>query len=399
VGMYSCILPALIIGSVMIACTELSGSYGIALASTGLLSTLGITLATDAYGPVADNAGGIAEMAGMPEHTRKNTDLLDALGNTTAAIGKGFAVGSAVLTAASLLTTFVTRLDMAPIDPVMSKRFIAGVVIGAMLPFWFGGLTMGAVNKAAQAVVMEVRRQFSTNPGLMAGTSDPDYEECVAMVTRGALHAMVFPVLLTVLTPIITGIGLGPQFLAGILFGAISTGFMLGLMMGTAGGSWDNGKKYIETGKYGGKRSNAHKAAVVGDTVGDPFKDTSGPAINILIKLMSYISVVLVPVYKHQEDYWWAALIVIGILIVFVPIWVRLAPEALKPENIEKVIQEVAAANDDKDKDVEMAKMRAEEQKQDDLQKPDGLQKPDDPQKQDDDEQPVRVHQHIGNGS
>lgn len=346
VGMYACILPAMIIAGVIIACTELADAYGIALASTGLLSTLGITLATDAYGPVADNAGGIAEMAHMPEHTRHHTDLLDALGNTTAAIGKGFAVGSAVLTAFSLLTTFVTRVDIGPIDPINSKRFIGGVVLGAMLPFWFGAMTMGSVNKAAQAVVAEVRRQFHVIPGLAEGTADPDYEECVGMITVGALHAMVNPVLLVVLSPIICGVGLGPQFLCGLLFGAISTGFMVGLMMGSAGGSWDNAKKYIESGKYGGKRSYAHKSAVVGDTVGDPFKDTSGPAINIQIKLMSYISVVLVPVWKHQEDYWWASLIVIGVMLIFIPIWhYKFTPEALKPSSVEKVINELAASS------------------------------------------------------
>jgi H(+)-translocating pyrophosphatase len=344
VGMYACIIPAMIIAGVIIACTELADAYGIALASTGLLSTLGITLATDAYGPVADNAGGIAEMAHMPEHTRHNTDLLDALGNTTAAIGKGFAVGSAVLTAFSLLTTFVTRVDIPPIDPITSKRFISGVVLGAMLPFWFGAMTMGSVNKAAQAVVAEVRRQFHVIPGLAEGTADPDYEECVGMISLGALHAMVNPVLLVVLAPIITGIGLGPQFLCGLLFGAISTGFMVGLMMGSAGGSWDNAKKYIEAGHYGGKRSYAHKAAVVGDTVGDPFKDTSGPAINIQIKLMSYISVVLVPVWKHQSDYWWVSLIVIGVMLVFIPVWhYYFTPMALRPSSVEKVINEIAS--------------------------------------------------------
>jgi K(+)-stimulated pyrophosphate-energized sodium pump len=364
VGMYACILPALIIASVVIACQELAGAYGIALASTGLLSTLGITLATDAYGPVADNAGGIAEMAHMPEHTRKNTDLLDALGNTTAAIGKGFAVGSAVLTAISLLNTFISRMDIPPIDPVTSKRFGAGIVVGAMLPFWFGAMTMGAVNRAAQSVILEVRRQFANNPGLLTGESEPDYAACVGMISLCALHAMVFPVALVVLAPIITGIGLGPQFLCGLLFGAIVTGFMLGLMMGTSGGAWDNAKKYIETGKYGGKRSLAHKAAVIGDTVGDPFKDTTGPAINIQIKLMSYISVTLVPVFKHQSDYWWASLIVIGVLIFFVPFWQTvMVPEALRRDRIEATIDEIARANEE---NVKSGKIEEHKDKEDD---------------------------------
>jgi H(+)-translocating pyrophosphatase len=346
VGMYSCVLPALIIASVIISCMALAGSYGIALASTGLLSTLGMTLATDAYGPVADNAGGIAEMTHMPEHTRKNTDVLDALGNTTAAIGKGFAVGSAVLTAVSLLNTFKTRLNLVIADPIQDRFFIAGCLVGAVLPFFFGGLTMSAVNKAAQAVVMEVRRQFQTINGLAEGRVDPDYAACVGMITKGALHAMVFPALLVILAPIIIGIGLGPSMLAGMLIGAIVCGFMLGLMMSTAGGSWDNAKKYVELGHYGGKKSLAHKATVVGDTVGDPFKDTSGPAINIQIKLMSYISVVLVPVWRHQADYWWAALIIIGIMMVFVPVWIKfMTPQALTSESINKVVDELAKAD------------------------------------------------------
>jgi len=351
----------LIIAGVIIACQELANAYGIALASTGLLSTLGITLATDAYGPVADNAGGIAEMAHMPEHTRKNTDLLDALGNTTAAIGKGFAVGSAVLTAISLLNTFVSRMDIPVIDPVLSKRFSAGIVVGAMLPFWFGALTMGAVNKAAQSVILEVRRQFANNPGLLTGEGEPDYAHCVGMITKGALHAMVFPIMVVVFAPLITGIGLGPQFLCGLLFGAIVTGFMLGLMMGTAGGAWDNAKKYIETGKYGGKHSLPHKAAVTGDTVGDPFKDTTGPAINIQIKLMSYISVTLVPVFKHQADYWWVSLILIGVLLIFAPFWhVVMIPEALKKKNIEAILDEIARANEE---NIRAALKAAEENK------------------------------------
>jgi len=342
VGMYSVILPTLIIASTIIATLHLSdGFYGVALASTGLLSTLGITLATDAYGPVADNAGGIAEMSHMPEHTRKNTDVLDALGNTTAAIGKGFATSSAVLTAVSLLANFVWRVDSGPVDVIASKFFIAGTLVGAMLPYWFGGLTMGAVNRAAQAVVVEVRRQLDTIPGLLEGRADADYHRCVTMVTAGSLHAMVFPVLLVILSPLIIGIGLGYQMLAGMILGAIVSGYMLGGMMSAAGGAWDNGKKYIESGHLGGKNSKAHKAAVVGDTIGDPFKDTSGPALNILVKLVSYISVTLSSVFENQADYWWVSLIIIGILIVFVPLWERFTPEGMRAQDVEKVIDEL----------------------------------------------------------
>jgi len=342
VGMYSVILPTLIIASTIIATLHLSGGfYGVALASTGLLSTLGITLATDAYGPVADNAGGIAEMSHMPEHTRKNTDVLDALGNTTAAIGKGFATSSAVLTAVSLLANFVWRVDSGNVDVINSKYFISGSLVGAMLPYWFGALTMGAVNRAAQAVVVEVRRQLDTIPGLLEGRADADYHRCVTMVTGGALHAMVFPVLLVILSPLIIGIGLGYQMLAGMILGAIISGYMLGGMMSAAGGAWDNGKKYIESGHLGGKNSKAHKAAVVGDTIGDPFKDTSGPALNILVKLVSYISVTLASVFENQADYWWASLIIIGVMIVFVPLWERATPAGMRAQDVEKVIDEL----------------------------------------------------------
>jgi len=349
VGMYSCITPSLIIASTVLATFSLAGGvYGIALASTGLLSTLGITLATDAYGPVADNAGGIAEMAGLPEQTRHNTDVLDALGNTTAAVGKGFAVGSAVLTALSLMSTFVTRANVTAINATTNQYFLAGSLVGAMLPYWFGALTMGAVNQAAQAVVVEVRRQFQEIKGLLEGTAEADYERCVTMITGGALHAMVFPVFLVVLSPIIFGIGLGPAFLAGLILGAIVSGFMLGGMMSASGGAWDNAKKFIESpggkGEFGGKGRAPHKAAVVGDTIGDPFKDTSGPALNILIKLMSYISVVLAPVFRNQADYWWVSLIIIGALIVFVPWWsIKMTPNGMRPEKVEEITKQLLA--------------------------------------------------------
>jgi K(+)-stimulated pyrophosphate-energized sodium pump len=334
VGCYSTIGPVLIIASTIIAVKALSGNaFGIALASTGLLSILGITLATDAYGPVADNAGGIAEMSGMPEHVRVNTDTLDSLGNTTAAVGKGFAVGSAVLTAVSLLTTYTIRVGIADdLDPINSYFFMPGVLIGAMVPYAFAALTMGAVSSAAGAVVVEVRRQLAEIPGLREGTggAKADHKACVAMVTGAALYTMVPPAALVILTPLVLGIGLGPDMLAGVLFGAIACGFVLGGMMNAAGGAWDNAKKMNE--KDGQKGSFKHKATVVGDTVGDPFKDTSGPAINILIKLMSYISVVLVPVFKSQKDYWWASLIIVGVVIIATPFYLRMCPKALKAE-------------------------------------------------------------------
>jgi len=335
VGSYSTIGPVLIIASTIIAVRALSESaFGIALASTGLLSILGITLATDAYGPVADNAGGIAEMAHMPPHVRQNTDALDALGNTTAAVGKGFAVGSAVLTAVSLLTTYTVRVGInTTLDPINSKYFIPGVLVGAMLPYAFAAATMGAVAAAAGSVVIEVRRQLKEIDGLREGREgvNADHARCVSMVTGAALYMMIPPALLVILSPLILGIGLGPDMLAGTLLGAISSGFVLGGMMNSAGGAWDNAKKMNE--KDGQKGSFKHKSTVVGDTVGDPFKDTSGPAINILIKLMSYISVVLVPVFRHQEDYWWASLIIIGVVVLATPLYLQMCPEGLKDED------------------------------------------------------------------
>jgi len=332
VGSYSTIGPVLIIASTIIAVRALSGSaFGIALASTGLLSILGITLATDAYGPVADNAGGIAEMAHMPKWVRVNTDALDALGNTTAAVGKGFAVGSAVLTAVSLLTTYCFRVGiLETLDPINSLFFIPGVLVGAMLPFAFAALTMGAVASGAGSVVNEVRRQLNSIEGLREGREGvkADHAGCVAMVTHSSLYLMVPPAGLVILAPLIFGIGLGPDMLAGVLLGSISTGFVLGGMMNAAGGAWDNAKKMNE----GIKGTPKHLATVVGDTVGDPFKDTSGPAINIQIKLMSYISVVLAPVFKGQVDYWWVSLIIIGACALIAPYYISQCPQELTTE-------------------------------------------------------------------
>jgi K(+)-stimulated pyrophosphate-energized sodium pump len=298
VGMLSVVIPAVAIVIGIWIANELAGLYGVALAAVGMLSTLGITLATDAYGPVADNAGGLAEQAHLPPEVRERTDALDALGNTTAATGKGFAIGSAVLTALALGATYVQVTGITSIA-LTDAEVLIGLLIGATLPFLFSGLTMQAVGSAANSMIQEVRRQFREIPGLLEGTPgvEPDAARAVDISTQAALRAMILPGAIAVITPIATGVLLGAEALGGLLFGSVAAGFLLALLMANSGGAWDNAKKYIELGHHGGKGSDAHAAAVSGDTVGDPFKDTSGPSINILLKLTAIVAVIFGPLF------------------------------------------------------------------------------------------------------
>ncbi|WZN60738.1 putative K(+)-stimulated pyrophosphate-energized sodium pump [Chloropicon roscoffensis] len=337
VGMFSCVPPVIVIVLAIISCYSLASVYGISIAAVGMLSTLGVTLATDAYGPIADNAGGIAEMSpDCDEKVRERTDALDALGNTTAATGKGFAIGSAVLTALAFMSAYSENVDVksttgkAQLD-LTDPLVLSGVMIGSMLPYLFGALTMLSVRKAAGSIIVEVQRQFREIKGLLEGEPGVtcDSDACISLCTQASVEEMVLPGALAVLSPITIGLLVGAKCLGGLLAGSIASGFMLAVMMSNAGGAWDNAKKYIENEKvFGGKGSDTHKACVVGDTIGDPFKDTSGPALNILIKLMSILSLTLAPLFTEDWDTWWAGLILLGVMgivcgVAFYAFWVK----------------------------------------------------------------------------
>ena len=297
-GMMSTWIPVIAVCAAMWVAFELAGVYGIAMSAVGMLSTLGFSLATDAYGPVADNAAGVAEMAGAGKEVRERCETLDAVGNTTAAMGKGFAIGSAAITALALISVYaeISDLERGQLS-IMETNVIIGLFLGALLPFLFSAMTMGAVGRAADSMVQEVRRQFKEMPGILKGTQEPDYKSCIAISTEGAIREMILPGMLAIVAPIAVGLAFGLRGLGGLLAGSIATGFVMAVFLSNAGGSWDNAKKYVEAGNLGGKGTDVHAAAVVGDTVGDPCKDTSGPSLNILIKLMSIVALVFIPLF------------------------------------------------------------------------------------------------------